>query len=198
MESAAKKKNSLAMGVIGTMIVWASALLFSSAANASSVGHVGQKSRAEVSGPFTAKSVELLDANPVNATRYYDASFEAALECTVAPSNAVHKNSRAYQGDSHVYDIKAPDGSVHKVGKSSAGTTAEGYSKRAEAQVRRLNREDIENGGVGGFESNIRRTFDNSSDALDHEAALRDRYRKMFGEDLLPGNREHLRGKRKN
>jgi hypothetical protein len=87
---------------------------------------------------------------------------------------------------------------VHKVGKSSAGTTAEGYSKRAEAQVRRLNREDIENGGVGGFESNILRTFDNASDALDHEAALRDRYRKMFGEDLLPGNREHLRGKRKN
>ena len=88
MESAAKKKNSLAMGVIGTMIVWASALLFSSAANASSASHVGQKSRAEVSGPFTAKSIEQFDANSINATRYYDALEEVALECTVAPVRA--------------------------------------------------------------------------------------------------------------
>jgi hypothetical protein len=89
MESAAKKKNSLAMGVVASMIVWSSALLFSSAANASSVGHVGQKSRAEVSGPFTAKSVEHLDANPANATRYYDVLEGVALECTVAPVKTV-------------------------------------------------------------------------------------------------------------
>ena len=115
-----------------------------------------------------------------------------------APKKTPHKNSRDYQGESHVYDIKAPDGSVHKVGKSSTGTRLDGQSKRAEAQVRKLNRDDIANGGVGGYESNIRKTFDSSGKALDHEKALRDRYRRMFGEDLLPGNREHLRGRRRN
>ena len=99
MESAAKKKNSLAMGVVASMIVWASALLFSSAANASSASHVGQKSRAEVSGPFTAKSIEHLAASPVNATRYYDALEEDALECTVAPSRTVVTRPSARQSE---------------------------------------------------------------------------------------------------
>jgi hypothetical protein len=63
----------------------------------------------------------------------------------------VHKNSRAYQGESHVYVIKAPDGSVHKVGKSSAGKRlSDGASKRAEAQVRKLNDAENAAGRLGG------------------------------------------------
>ncbi|MFN9412851.1 MAG: hypothetical protein ACK57V_10835 [Pirellula sp.] len=116
MESAAKKKNSLAMGVIGTMIVWASALLFSSAANASSASHVGLKSRAEVSGSFTAKSVEHLDANPINATRYYDVLEGVALECTVAPKGP-NLNLDDAVSRFGLYEIKV-NGALHKIGKA--------------------------------------------------------------------------------
>ena len=96
MKTAAKKKNSLAMVVIASMITWVSACLLSSAAIASSVSPtlttpaptatlVALKSRAEVFLGVSLKSVELRGANPVNATRYYDGSWEVVLECLVAP-----------------------------------------------------------------------------------------------------------------
>ena len=73
-------------------------------------------------------------------------------------STPINKNSRAYQVESHVYVVKAPDGSVYKVGKSSAGKRiADEASKRAESQVRKLNRKDISEGGLGGYTSNIRK-----------------------------------------
>jgi hypothetical protein len=83
------------------MIAWVSACLLSSAASASSATatlttttptatHVALKSRAEVFLGVSPKSVELLDASPANATRYYDGSFEVALECIVAPNRPVH------------------------------------------------------------------------------------------------------------
>lgn len=102
----------------------------------------------------------------------------------------LHRNSRAYEGESHVYAIRRPDGSVFKVGKSSQGTRVDGASLRAEQQVRELN----ETLGPG-HTSEIRRTFETAADALDYEAALRERFRKLFGEDMLPGNRERTKGK---
>ncbi|MCG3178152.1 MAG: hypothetical protein BIFFINMI_00475 [Phycisphaerae bacterium] len=114
-----------------------------------------------------------------------------------APKGPINRNSRSFQGDSHVYVIKAPDGSIHKVGKSSAGTrVTDGASIRAESQVRKLNRIDIKNGGYGGYSSEIRKRFGSSGETLDYEARWRDTYRRLYGEDKLPGNREFLRGRR--
>jgi hypothetical protein len=105
----------------------------------------------------------------------------------------VHKNSRSYEGDSHVYVIRDADENVLKVGKSSQGTRIkDGASKRAEQQVRALNKK------YGpGHTSEIRKKFDNSGKALDYEKKLRDRIRRRYGKDKLPLNKEHLRGKKK-
>jgi hypothetical protein len=118
----------------------------------------------------------------------------AASFGAVRVSNRVHRGSRAYRGTSHVYAIRAPDGSAYKIGKSSLGTrVADGASKRAEAQVRRLNRQDIANGGLGGYRSQIRKTFSTSAEALDYERTLRNTFRRIYGPGSLPGNQEHLR-----
>lgn len=96
MERAAKKKDSLAMVVIASMIVWVSACLLSSAASASSATptltttaptatHVALKSRAEVFLGVSLKNVERSELSPVNATRYYDVLEGVVLECLVAP-----------------------------------------------------------------------------------------------------------------
>jgi hypothetical protein len=108
MKTAAKKRNSLALGVIASMIAWVATCLLSSAATASSVSPnrlnttassieattltapsktvlVGPKSRAEVSGPFIANLTERSSESPVNSSRIYDSLDEVALECTVAP-----------------------------------------------------------------------------------------------------------------
>jgi hypothetical protein len=94
--------------------------------------------------------------------------------CGGSASKPIHKNSNAFQGKSHVYAIKAPDGSVHKIGKSSTGTrVTDGASKRAEAQVRKLNREDLTNGGNGGYSSEIRKDgFQSSGDAVSYETNM--------------------------
>lgn len=97
METAAKKKSSLALGVIASMIAWVSTCLLSSAAiassatptlttNAPTATHVALKTRAEIFLGVSLKSVERSELSPVNATRYYDALEGVALECTVAPS----------------------------------------------------------------------------------------------------------------
>jgi hypothetical protein len=48
------------------------------------------------------------------------------------------KNSLDYVDDSHTYVIRNGQGKIMKYGESSAGKNAMGQSKRAEAQVRRL------------------------------------------------------------
>ena len=88
MNTAAKKKGSLAFGVIASMIAFVASCLVSSAAIASSVSDVGLKTRAEVFGRFTPELVERSDENPVNSSRIYDALDGVALECTVAPIKA--------------------------------------------------------------------------------------------------------------
>ena len=98
MDRAAKKKNALALGVIASMVVFVSTLVLGSAASASNetpiltttaptATHVALKSRAEVFLGVSPKSVAVLGAKPVNATRYYEGVGGVALECTVAPDN---------------------------------------------------------------------------------------------------------------
>ena len=97
----------------------------------------------------------------------------------------VHKNSRSFAGETHVYSIRNPDGTINKIGESAQGLRIrDGASKRAEQQVRKLNRE------VGpGHTSEIRNTFPNKDTARTYETNLIERYRKMYGRDTLPGNK---------
>jgi RHS repeat-associated protein len=96
-----------------------------------------------------------------------------------------HRNSLEYVGETHVYRIKAPDGSTYKIGESARGVrVGDGQSIRAEEQVRRLVRQQ-----GPGFESEIRRTFPNKAAARDYEQRLIERFRSRYGEDSLPGNR---------
>lgn len=99
------------------------------------------------------------------------------------PSKPIHGNSLDYVGDTHVYRVKGPDG-TYKIGESMQGTRVrDGASIRAEQQVRELNRT------VGpGHTSEIRRVFPDKASARDYETRLIDRFRRMFGDDTLPGN----------
>jgi hypothetical protein len=107
MKTAAKKRNSRASGVIALMLVLASALVFASSATASSASHLGPKTRAEVSGPFSLKSIERSERNPINSSRIYDSLDEVALECTVAPVRPlanIFSGHGAGQGFTGVFD----------------------------------------------------------------------------------------------
>ena len=114
--------------------------------------------------------------------------FQSILE---SGSSTVHKNSLDYVGKTHVYRIRGADG-TYKIGESAQGVRkSDGASIRAEQQVRALQRETGEI-----YESKILKTFDTKREAVEYQDALRDRLRRRFGADTLPGNREHLRGRR--
>jgi len=116
----------------------------------------------------------------VAATRFQS----QAARGTIAPESVPHKNSLDYVGDTHVYRIKGPNG-THKIGESAQGVRVrDGASIRAEQQVRRLNRE------VGpGHSAEIRKTFPDKRAARDYETRVIERFRRMFGDDALPGNK---------
>ncbi len=99
-------------------------------------------------------------------------------------TNQVHKNSLSYKGETHVYAVRSPDGSINKIGESAQGVrVGDGASKRAEQQVRQSNRE------VGpGHTAEIRKTFPDKRTARTYETNLIERYRRMYGQDSLPGN----------
>lgn len=74
---------------------------------------------------------------------------------------------------------------MNKIGESAQGVRVrDGASKRAEQQVRKLNRE-----AGPGHTSEIRRIFPNKDAARTYETNLIERYRRMYGQDTLPGNR---------
>ncbi|MBW2647104.1 MAG: RHS domain-containing protein, partial [Deltaproteobacteria bacterium] len=99
--------------------------------------------------------------------------------------NTIHRNSLAYEGETHVYRVKSPDGTTYKIGESARGTRVrDGASIRAEQQVRKLNRE------VGpGHSSEIRKISPNKAAAREYETKLIERYRRIYGQDTLPGNK---------
>jgi hypothetical protein len=113
---------------------------------------------------------------------------QTAREVSDASKSSVpHKNSLDYQGETHIYAIRNPDGSINKIGESAQGTrVSDGASKRAEGQVRKLNRK------VGtGHTSEIRKSFPTKTDARKYETNLIERYRRRFGADKLPGNKNN-------
>lgn len=107
----------------------------------------------------------------------------------IAKTKKVHGNSLNYKGDTHVYKITNKD-KVFKVGESGQGTNLYEKSKRAEQQVRKLQKET----GDSSYESKIIKNFDNKQDARAYEKKLIERTRSRYGEDkndksILTGNK---------
>ncbi|MGF1751951.1 hypothetical protein, partial [Vibrio cionasavignyae] len=139
---------------------------------------------------------EYLDAGKTAAGTFFGVvakKVKAPMKLFRGVTNkVVHKNSLGYVGNAHVYRIKGSDG-TYKIGESAQGLRKrDGASIRAEQQVRKLQRETGEI-----YESRILKTFPNKKAAVEYQDNLRDRFRRMYGHDTLPGNREHLRGKKK-
>ena len=98
-----------------------------------------------------------------------------------------HKNSLEYKGETHVYVIRNPDGTPHKIGESAQGTRKlDGASIRAEQQARKLNREVRQ-----GHTTEIRKRFPTKSAARAYETKVIERYRRRFGDDKLQGNKSN-------
>lgn len=124
MNTAAKKRNSLASSVMASVVVLVSALFFASAASASSASAsllgdpasidqnspttasthhvVAPKTRVEIFLGVSLKSIERSELNPINATRYYDVLEGVALGCTLAPvsgliDDAAHFSQKTFK-----------------------------------------------------------------------------------------------------
>lgn len=103
---------------------------------------------------------------------------------SLAAKSALHKNSLDYVGETHVYRVKGPDGTF-KIGESAQGTRVrDGASIRAEQQVRALRKETGDT-----YTSDIRKTFPDKASARDYETRLIERFRRMYGDDTIPGNK---------
>jgi hypothetical protein len=101
-----------------------------------------------------------------------------------ASKGGVNKNSLNYVGETHVYRIKGAEG-TYKIGESAQGTRVrDDASIRAEQQARKLTRETGQ-----PYRSDIRKTFPNKKSAREYETSLIERFRRMFGDDTLPGNK---------
>ncbi|WP_193315810.1 hypothetical protein [Poseidonibacter ostreae] len=101
----------------------------------------------------------------------------------------LHKNSKNYKGDSHVYSIENKKG-AYKIGESSQGKNKYGKSKRAEQQVRKLQRET----GDSSFKSKIRKDFNSKEKARKYETKFIEKTRAFFGKNkddksILLGNK---------
>lgn len=102
---------------------------------------------------------------------------------------AIHKNSKNYKGESHVYKIKNKDGTF-KIGESSQGINKYGLSKRAEQQVSKLKKEKRDS----SFNSEIIKKFNSKKEARDYETKLIERTRQYYGKNkddksILIGNK---------
>ncbi len=96
-----------------------------------------------------------------------------------------HGCSRQYVGDTHVYVVRNKEtGQIYKIGESMQGVNRLGLSKRAEAQARKLFKETGQE-----HTTEIREIFGTKDFARSAETATIERYRSMFGKDLLPGNK---------
>lgn len=138
-----------------------------------------------VGGALKDSALGMLNPAKTLASAGKLAHLVAKANKTEKLAEKVHKNSRKFGGETHVYAIRNPDGTINKIGESAQGVRkADGKSKRAEQQARKLNRE------VGpGHETEIRKTFANKDAARNYETKLIDRYRRMYGADKLPGNK---------
>jgi hypothetical protein len=99
------------------------------------------------------------------------------------PAVKLHGNDLKCPEETHVYVIRR-DGDSYRIGESMKGTNKQGLSRRANTQTKKLTKETGRE-----FDSEIRKTFPNKKAAKDHETKSIIRFRKIFGEDKLPGNK---------
>ena len=108
-----------------------------------------------------------------------------AITVEAKVTRVIHKNSLEYVGDTHVYRIVGPDGATYKIGESAQGVrVSDEASIRAEQQARKLLRET-----GNRFETSIRKIFPDKASAREYETRLIERFRRLFGQDALPGNK---------
>ncbi|WP_164119067.1 RHS repeat protein [Sphingorhabdus sp. Alg239-R122] len=135
---------------------------------------------AEILGP--AKFAPKGAINPTLGGRvggFTSASRQSVIRANVAP---IHKNSLSYVGDTHVYAVRSPDGSLYKVGESAQGLRKrDSASIRAEQQARALQR------ATGNdYTTEIRQTFGTKADARSYETRFIQTYTRLYGRP--PGN----------
>ncbi len=107
---------------------------------------------------------------------------------TVSRATApIHRNSLRYVGETHLYVIRDSSGKILKYGESAAGKNQLGQSKRAQAQISKL-----EKSTPGKrFESEIIGEFDSKRGARTSESRYIKTHRKVFGKDSLPLNKNN-------
>ena len=103
---------------------------------------------------------------------------------TEVAEETVHKNSNQYVGDVHVYRIVGPNG-THKIGESAQGVRkSDGASIRGEEQARKLRQQTGQ-----PYRSEIIKEFADKRSARSYETDLIERFKSLFGDDALPGNK---------
>ena len=132
----------------------------------------------------THKSKKVFDATARTSRNVKSFCQSAGKQHLMGQQARIHKNSLKHVGPTHVYRIKGPDGKTIKIGESALGTRVrDGASRRAEKQVRALNRTE-----GPGHTSEIRRWFPDKASARAYETRVIERFRRRFGQDELPGN----------
>ncbi len=126
------------------------------------------------------KPAKLNKANVANGNRFGKGGGQAS-------KTTPHKNSLDYVGESHTYVIRDGRGKIMKYGESSVGKNAIGQSKRAEAQIKKLRRQDPSS----KYTSEVVREFDSKAMARVSETKYIKTHRKVFGRDSLPLNKNN-------
>jgi hypothetical protein len=161
------------------------------AAKAKTVGKVKETkpSRGAQEAPPAATPVAAPAAATPKAQRPADPQQPAAVPGPKAQGQPVHKNDAEYVGPTRVYIIRnVTKGEIDKVGQTAQKLRKrDGKPIRAESQARQKRRET---GDI--YETEIRKTFSNKREALTYENRYIKKFRGLFGEDKLPGNKgEH-------
>lgn len=138
----------------------------------------------ETAAPGMSAFPEFASSSRVDKIPVWDVRGSAPKGRELASTEKVHGCSLAYVGDTHVYVMRDSNGMIYKIGESMQGVNKFGQSKRAEAQARKLFRQT----GIE-HKTEIRRTFETKLQAREYETKLIERYRRMFGDKLLPGNK---------
>ena len=98
----------------------------------------------------------------------------------------LHKNSSVYEGEIPLYRILDKEGKTYKIGESSRAGKKMVSPFWTEEEVRNLRKETGQ-----AYRSEIRRVFASKKEACSYEARIIKRFRKLYGNCALPGNKGH-------
>jgi hypothetical protein len=136
-----------------------------------------------------AGKVEKMVGVAKNSNRATKASrtLEGLDLVSVSKATPIHKNSLSYLGETHLYVIRDSSGKILKYGESAAGKNKLGQSKRAEAQIVKLKKQ---NSGEK-YISHIVKEFNSKAEVRKSEAKYIKTHRTVFGKDSLPLNKNN-------